>query len=242
MSQGERTLYEAAEAASLYAVHKINGSTMQRITFENKLQMVRAASGQYYLSTDHFYLRNSSGAFGSQAMKLVATKAYQDAFQALSGKASKLTKIKALLQDLKGLKRRDPSMHCVVFTNSNEAHKMLVDILKPHYKVCAFKVGSDSKARDKAVREFQKGLKGGGSATVFVVTMKAGAVGITLTAASRVYLMEPCLDPASELQAAGRIHRLGQTKDVLVKRFAFRDSIDERIIKLHGKVERGEIK
>ena len=44
-----------------------------------------------------------------------------------------------------------------------------------------------------------------------VITMKTGTVGITLTAATRVYLMEPSLDPAMEVQAAGRIHRLGRT-------------------------------
>ena len=132
-------------------------------------------------------------------------------------------------------------MHCVVFTNSNESHDMLVRVLSPTYKICEFRGGDDSKKRDKSIRQFQEGLTGG-PATVFVVTMKAGAVGITLTAATRCYLLQPCLDPASELQAAGRIHRLGQTKGVLVKRFAFRDSLDEKIIALHGKVERREIR
>ena len=76
--------------------------------------------------------------------------------------------------------------------------------------------------RDEAIREFQRGLDaasasaaGGGAggaaaeprACVFVITTRAGNVGITLTAASRVYLMEPALDPAVEMQAAGRIHR-----------------------------------
>lgn len=41
--------------------------------------------------------------------------------------------------------------------------------------------------------------------------------------------MEPCLDPGQELQAAGRIHRLGQTRDVFIRRFAFRDSIEEAV-------------
>ena len=50
----------------------------------------------------------------------------------------------------------------------------------------------------------------------------AGNCGITLTAASRVYLMEPCVDPAVEAQAAGRIHRLGQDKHVLCKRLCYR--------------------
>ena len=51
---------------------------------------------------------------------------------------------------------------------------------------------------------FGKAKKG---AKVFVVTYATAAGGITLTAASRVYLMEPALDPAVEMQAAGRIHR-----------------------------------
>ena len=53
---------------------------------------------------------------------------------------------------------------------------------------------------------------------MFVVTYATAAVGITLTAATRVYLMEPAIDPAQEMQAAGRIHRLGQTKDIFITR------------------------
>ena len=55
-------------------------------------------------------------------------------------------------------------------------------------------------------------------------------------------MMEPALDPAAELQAAGRVHRLGQTKDVVVKKFAFQNSLDSRIIKLHERIKAGEIK
>ena len=53
--------------------------------------------------------------------------------------------------------------------------------------------------------------------------------------------MEPSLDPASELQAAGRIHRLGQTKQVQVKKFVFRDSIESNIVKLHDEIAAGRI-
>lgn len=76
---------------------------------------------------------------------------------------------------------------------------------------------------------------------VFIVTYATAAVGITLTAATRVYLMEPSVDPAAELQAAGRIHRLGQTKEIHIKRFAFKDSIDEAIVGLHDKITSGDI-
>ena len=88
-------------------------------------------------------------------------------------------------------------------------------------------------------------LSSGGSGKVatkvFVITMRTGAVGITLTAASTVYLMEPSLDPGTEMQAAGRIHRLGQTKKVLVKRFVFRNTIEEMVCVAHKKIADGEV-
>ncbi len=55
------------------------------------------------------------------------------------------------------------------------------------------------------------------------------------------YLMEPCLDPAVEVQAAGRIHRLGQTKPVHVIRYAFKDSPEYNITKLHKKIVAGKV-
>ena len=64
---------------------------------------------------------------------------------------------------------------------------------------------------------------------------------VTLTAASRVYMLEPPLNSAMEVQAAGRIHRLGQAKEVLVKRFAYKDTIEEAVLALHAKIRGGEL-
>ena len=126
----------------------------------------------------------------------------------------------------------------------------------------------DNARRHDAVREFQgrgKGSAGpkadGGAVTpqpverrprplslclpreqVLVVTLRVGAVGMTLTSANRVYLFEPAFNPAAEVQAAGRIHRLGQTKDVLVTRFVYRDSIEENIVRLHEAINAGTVK
>ena len=60
---------------------------------------------------------------------------------------------------------------------------------------------------------------------------------MTLTSASRVFLMEPISDPGTEVQCAGRIHRLGQTKDVLCKRFAFTESYEQAVCELHDQIE-----
>ena len=61
---------------------------------------------------------------------------------------------------------------------------------------------------------------------------RAGAVGINLTQANRVFLMEPCLNPALEAQAIGRVHRLGQKREVEVTRLIMEDSVESRLLEL----------
>ena len=68
-----------------------------------------------------------------------------------------------------------------------------------------FTGSTSASKRDSEIRTFQN--TSNGRPAVFVITLKSGNVGITLTAASRVYLLEPALDPAVEVQAAGRIRR-----------------------------------
>ena len=64
-----------------------------------------------------------------------------------------------------------------------------------------------------------------------------GNCGITLTSATRVFLMEPCLDPGHEVQCAGRIHRLGQTKRVLCKRYCVKDTFESAVCLFHDQVK-----
>ena len=66
-----------------------------------------------------------------------------------------------------------------------------------------------------------------------------GQCGITLTAASRVYLLEPCVLPSDEVQAAGRISRLGQTKAISLVRLVAKDTVDEAIIEMHQQFASG---
>lgn len=61
---------------------------------------------------------------------------------------------------------------------------------------------------------------------------RAGAVGINLTQANHVFLMEPCLNPALEAQAIGRVHRLGQKRAVEVVRLVMKDSVESRLLTL----------
>jgi SNF2 family DNA or RNA helicase len=80
----------------------------------------------------------------------------------------------------------------------------------------------------------------------FVLLDRAGAVGINLTQANRVFLMEPCFNPALERQAIGRVHRLGQKRNVEITRFIMDNSVESRIVEMlkikygNGEAKKGE--
>ena len=67
---------------------------------------------------------------------------------------------------------------------------------------------------------------------VFLVSLKAGGVGLNLTAADHVFLFDPCWNPAVEEQAFDRAHRIGQERPVFVYRLVAADTVEERILDL----------
>eukprot|EP00798_Chlamydomonas_sp_ICE-L_P005762 gene5762-6059_t len=84
------------------------------------------------------------------------------------------------------------------------------------------------KKRAQAIEAFQ----GDPPTTVFLLSMRSGAVGINLTAANYVFIMEPSMNPALEEQAIGRAWRMGQLRAVTVKKLCFKNSIEERMIQV----------
>jgi SNF2 family DNA or RNA helicase len=82
--------------------------------------------------------------------------------------------------------------------------------------------------RKTRVNAFQNGI-----GDVFLISLKAGGVGLNLTAANYVIHMDPWWNPAVEDQASDRAHRIGQKNPVTIYRLITRNSIEEKIIKLH---------
>lgn len=72
---------------------------------------------------------------------------------------------------------------------------------------------------------------------VILISIGAGGLGLNLTAASMVYMMEPQFNPAAEAQAVDRVHRLGQTREVFITRFIMQDSFEERMLALQRQKE-----
>jgi len=85
------------------------------------------------------------------------------------------------------------------------------------------------RARSERVHEFQMG-----DAPFFLISLKAGGVGLNLTAATTVIHLDPWWNPAVEDQASDRAHRLGQTKPVTVFRMVAMGTIEEQMLTLHA--------
>ena len=87
-----------------------------------------------------------------------------------------------------------------------------------------------SQDRAEQVRAFQEG-----TSPIFLLSLKAGGYGLTLTAADTVFLYDPWWNPAVEAQAIDRAHRIGQAKVVNAYRFAARGTVEEKILRLQEK-------
>ena len=85
-----------------------------------------------------------------------------------------------------------------------------------------------TKERQQRVAAFQSG-----EGELFLISLKAGGVGLNLTAADYVIHMDPWWNPAVEDQASDRAHRIGQTRPVTVYRLVAANTIEEKIVALH---------
>src|SRR5213078_1800529 len=88
----------------------------------------------------------------------------------------------------------------------------------------------DGATRDRQVRveHFQNDA----DCRLFLVSLKAGGLGLNLTAADYVFLLDPWWNPAVEAQAIDRAHRIGQHRSVFAYRLIAKDTVEEKVLKL----------
>ncbi len=138
--------------------------------------------------------------------------------------SSKLAQFAELIDEL--LKNHHKAL---VFSQFVGHLKILEEHLKQTGISYQYLDGSTTPAqRKKRVNAFQ-----GGAGDVFLISLKAGGVGLNLTAADYVIHMDPWWNPAVEDQASDRAHRIGQTRPVTVYRLVMKDTIEEKILALH---------
>ena len=91
-----------------------------------------------------------------------------------------------------------------------------------------FDGSSTATEREAAIHEFQNDHE----CRVFLISLKAGGIGLNLTAADYVYIVDPWWNPAVEQQAIDRTHRIGQTKNIFAYRLICKDTLEEKMLQL----------
>ncbi|KAI0840035.1 SNF2 family N-terminal domain-containing protein [Hypoxylon sp. FL0890] len=140
--------------------------------------------------------------------------------------ASLPSKIKALVTDLKTV---SPGTKCVVFST----WRLTLDVVQAGLTDAGIRsIRFDGKVPQKDRQSVIDSFRTDPGISVMLLTLSCGAVGLTLTVASRAYLMEPHWNPTLEEQALARVHRLGQTKEVTTVRLYIRDSFEEQVVQV----------
>lgn len=141
------------------------------------------------------------------------------------------SKVQALLGNLLRLRCEDSSIKCLVVSQFTRFLNILETPLREHgFSFVRLDGTMSQKKRAQVIQEFQSSAAD--SPAIMLLSLKAGGVGLNLTAASHVFLMDPAWNPATEEQCIDRCHRLGQKKKVFVTKFIVKDSVEENMVKI----------
>ncbi|KAL7436913.1 hypothetical protein ACHAXH_003095 [Discostella pseudostelligera] len=148
------------------------------------------------------------------------------------------SKIEALTRELVIMRQISPGSKAIVFSQFVN----MLDLIRwrlhsdPYLEDIglgcrALHGGMNVKARDDCLREFRED----NTVRVLLMSLKAGGVALNLTCANQIFLMDPWWNPAAEMQAIDRTHRLGQYRPIRAVRFIAENTVEERILQLQEK-------
>ncbi|KAK4178003.1 putative DNA repair protein rad-5 [Triangularia setosa] len=141
-------------------------------------------------------------------------------------------KIVTLIKQLRELRQERPTIKSVVFSQFTSFLSFIEPALaRANMHFVRLDGSMSQKARAAVLEEFKesKGF------TVLLLSLKAGGVGLNLTMAKRVFMMDPWWSFAIEAQAIDRVHRMGQEDEVKVYRFIAKDSVEERMLRIQDR-------
>jgi SNF2 family DNA or RNA helicase len=134
-------------------------------------------------------------------------------------------KLDVLLEQLREV--LDEGHKALVFSQFTSLLAIVRDRLDKNGTVYEYLDGA-TRDRQQRVERFQNDPE----CRLFLVSLKAGGLGLNLTAAEYVFLLDPWWNPAVEAQAVDRAHRIGQTKRVFAYRLIARDTVEEKVLDL----------
>lgn len=142
------------------------------------------------------------------------------------------------MNELKKLQRTKPNDKSLVFTSFSKSLDSICSELDENgieYRTLSGSMAMNKRAKN--LKEFATDSR----VKVFVLTIRTGAVGLTLNAANNVFMMEPTWNPSLHRQAINRVYRLGQDKKVNIHTLIMRDSVEERIWNINKEKQDGDI-
>jgi len=147
----------------------------------------------------------------------------QDNSEFTSERSSKLERLQEMVQEVIA---EEESL--LIFTQFTEIGESLAHYLKQtfYYNTYYLHGGTSQPKREKMIEEFQNPDT---EPSIFILSLKAGGVGITLTKANHVFHFDRWWNPAVENQATDRAFRIGQQKNVFVHKFVTLGTLEERI-------------
>ena len=123
----------------------------------------------------------------------------------------------------------DEGRKILLFSQFTSMLGIIEDELKKQ-KIKYSKLTGQTRKREEAINKFQKG-----DAKIFLISLKAGGVGLNLTAADTVIHYDPWWNPAVEQQATDRAYRIGQDKPVFVYKLLTEETVEEKILAMQAK-------
>ncbi|XP_055627280.1 E3 ubiquitin-protein ligase SHPRH [Toxorhynchites rutilus septentrionalis] len=142
--------------------------------------------------------------------------------QAIHVKGNYSNKILKIVETIMLLKAKEAEVKILIFSHWDPILLILARALDENAITHRMKSAKFSKSIEE-FKDYRKGI------TCMLLPLKYGSKGLNLIEATHVFLVEPILNPGEELQAVGRVHRIGQTKQTFVHRFIVQNTIEETI-------------
>ncbi|KAK9068214.1 hypothetical protein SSX86_012325 [Deinandra increscens subsp. villosa] len=225
LSSCQRQLYEAFLNSEI-VLSAFDGSPLAAITILKKicdhpLLLTKRAAEDVLEGMDSVLNPEDHGVAEKLAMHIADTADKYDIQENHDVLSCKISFIVSLLDNL------IPEGHNVlIFSQTRKMLNLIQDTLNARgYKF--LRIDGTTKASDrlKIVNDFQEGV----GAPIFLLTSQVGGLGLTLTKADRVIVVDPAWNPSTDNQSVDRAYRIGQTKDVLVYRLMTCGTVEEKI-------------